>query len=194
ANQHSYVFAMGDVDLDGDQDLVTSPTGQNHRLYNNNASNGNWVKFRVVGQGANGFGVGTVIDVHAAGVWQCRELQMGNNFKAQNDHLQHFGLAAATHMDEIVVAWPGGDTRTLTGYAANETWTLYPPERMGDVNNDGRIDAYDITRALDAMRSPFKPGDEIFDMDGNGHLTIADISLMGLEVSDRFQRGLRAGP
>ena len=192
--QHSYVFAMGDVDMDGDLDLVTSPTGENLRLYINNASSGNWAKFRVVGQGNNGFGVGTVIDINAAGVWQCRELQMGNNFKAQNDHLQHVGLAGATHMDEIVVAWPGGDTRTLTGYSANETWTLYPPERMGDRNGNGRIDASDVAHALLSMQTPFKPGDEIFDMDGNGYLSAEDIELMGLSVSDRFRGGVRAGP
>ncbi len=192
--QHSYVFAMGDVDLDGDLDLITSATNQNLRLYLNNASNGNWTKFRVVGQGNNGFGVGTVIDVLAAGVWQCRELQMGNNFKAQNDHLQHFGLSAAAQMDQIVVAWPGGDTRTLTGYEANRTWTLYPPERMGDANNNGRVDAADILAAKASMKTFFQPGHEIFDMDGNGSLDDQDLALMGLRVSDRFQEGVHAGP
>lgn len=192
----SWVFAMGDVDMDGDLDILTQTHNQKLRLFINHASDGNWVKFRVVGRGHNRFGVGTFLEARVGSVWQTRELQMGNNYKAQNDHLQHFGLAEATQVDELIVTWPGGgSTRTLTGYAANQTWTIYPPERLGDADGDGDVDASDYRQAILAFVNPagFVPGSEVFDMDGDGDVDILDLRTIGDMVfltSNRRMPGL----
>ena len=65
---------------------------------------------------------------------------------------------------------------------------------MGDANNNGRVDTLDIIGALACMNGPFAPGCEIYDMDGNGYLSVEDIMLMGLRLSDRFRGGVSAGP
>ncbi len=187
----SYCCAAADVDNDGDLDLLVQTNSKRLALHiNNEGDRFSWVKFNVVGQGANLFGIGAQVDVTSAGVTQMREVFAGHNYKSQNHRVLHFGLKDNAFLDEIIVSWPGGDSRTLTGYFGHYTWTLYPPERMGDANNNGRIDAQDILGAILCMDSSFTPGCEIYDMDGNGYLSFDDILLMGLRVSGRFMGGI----
>ncbi len=191
----SYCVAAGDVDNDGDIDLLVQTHSQRLSLHiNNQGQNLSWVKFEVVGQGANVFGVGAQVDVTSGGFTQMGEVFGGHNYKSQNHRVLHFGLKDNAFLDEVTITWPGGDSRTLTGYFGHSTWTLYPPERMGDANGNGRVDAADILAAKASMKTFFQPGHEIFDMDGNGYLDDQDIGLMGLRVTNRFQGGVRAGP
>lgn len=191
----SYCVAAGDVDNDGDIDLLVQTHAQQLALHiNNQGQNLSWVKFNVVGQGANLFAIGAQVDVTSGGVTQMREVFGGHNYKSQNHRVLHFGLKDNALLDEIVVTWPGGDSRTLTNYFGHQTWTLYPPERMGDANNNGRVDTLDIINAMSCMDGFFEPGCEIFDMDGNGYLDFNDIVLMGLEISNRYLGGVKAGP
>jgi len=183
----SYCCAAADVDNDGDLDLLVQTHSQQLSLHiNNEGTNRSWAKFEVVGRGANLFAIGAQVDVTSAGVTQMREVFGGHNYKSQNHRVLHFGLDDNALLDEITVMWPGGDTRTLTNYFGHQTWKLYPPERMGDANNNGRVDTLDLIAAMSCMKSFFQPGCEIFDMDGNGYLSMNDILLMGLQISGRF--------
>lgn len=54
----------------------------------------------------------------------------GNNYKGQNEFTVHFGLGTTAMVDEVVVTWPGGHTRTLTNLVAKRTYKVHP---AGDI-------------------------------------------------------------
>lgn len=170
----SYCTAVGDVDDDGDLDLAVWSRQQNIRLYmNQEGHKRRWAKLVVIGEGRNKFGIGATVTISAGGRRQIRHLMAGNNFKGQDSNELHFGLDTARTLDEIVVLWPGGTTRTLTNYAGNKTWKLYPPSRLGDANGDGVVGADDLA-AFDACLGVVRPGCEAMDVDGNGDVNDAD--------------------
>lgn len=193
-----FCVAVGDVDGDNDLDLFVGNTNGKVRLYINNsidAQTNNWVRFNVVGNNANIYGVGTCVDIEAGGLSQVREVRAGVNYKAQDEFTLHFGLAAETEVDDIVMVFNGGQVRTLTGAPANETWTLYPQSRLGDPDGNGRIDWYELSAAVNARTAPgakIVPGQEIFDMDGDFDIDLDDLVEMGLGL--RTPRVLRFNP
>ncbi|MDX9911369.1 MAG: CRTAC1 family protein [Phycisphaerales bacterium] len=175
----SYCMAIADIDLDGDLDLVVQSHGVNLRMYvNQSGANGNWARFKVAPNSGNTFAVGAIVEILANGKKQFREVYNGANYKSQNEHTLHFGLGAATTMQTIRAVWPGGESRTLHNYPANETWTVYPAARLGDANGNGAIDAADLRAALARLPGPFQPGDEVFDMDGDGDVDASDVGAM----------------
>jgi len=181
----SYCMALGDVDMDGDLDLLVQSDGVNVRLYMNDGGNQrSWTKLRVVGQGANLHAVGATIKLTAGGITQTREIHAGANYKSDNERTVHFGLADEPMIDAIDVLWPGGTTRTIANMPANETWTIYPPEALGDGDFDGDIDFDDIVLAAHCFTGPtpgnLRPGCEIFDMDSDGDIDFDDLVAMGL--------------
>lgn len=183
-SDNSYCVAAADVTGNGALDLLVSSRFQPIRLFiNNEGASRRWVKFNVVGRGANTFGVGANVEVVAGGVTQLREVFAGHNYKSSNEMTLHFGMDAALMIDEINIMWPGGTTRTIQNMPTNQTWTLYPPERLGDANGNGVIDASDIRAAFQCLTSgpgSITPGCEIFDMNGDGNIDADDLELMGL--------------
>lgn len=173
----SFTHALGDIDKDGDIDIVQSNLGQPIKIMiNYEGSKRSWARFRVVGLGANTHGIGTRLVVTVDGVSQWREIIAGNNYKSMNEPIAHLGLGSASTVDTIAVTWIGGTTRTLTNYPAKKEWTVYPPDRLGDVNNDGELNAIDLSACVLALAgSPqVSPGSELFDFNGDGKLDAAD--------------------
>lgn len=200
-NEASDVFcvAIGDVDGDNDLDILAGDTSGKAHLYINNsvdAQTNNWVRFNVVGNNANQYGIGTCVDISAAGKAQVREVRSGVNYKAQDELTLHYGLGSETSVDTISVNFPGGETRTLTNAPANQTWTLYPQARLGDPNGNGRIDWFELSMAISAYHRTggFQAGDEIFDFDGDFDIDLNDLAEMGLGLRTPKVKGFNVGP
>ena len=181
-----FCVAVGDIDGDNDLDMIVGNTLGKAHLYINNsvdAATNNWLRFDVVGNNANAFGIGTCIEIQTPGKIQVREVRAGENYKAQNEYTMHFGLGSEKQASVVSVEFPGGEIRTLTGAPANNRWTIYPQARLGDANGNGRIDWYEISAAVQARTAPgqkIEPGDEIFDMDGDFDIDLNDLAEMGL--------------
>jgi len=195
-----FSVAVGDIDGDNDIDILAGDTEGKAHLYINHsadAQTNNWVRFNVVGNNANRFGVGTCVDIRTPGKSQVREVRSGVNYKAQEGYTLQFGLGSEQLVNSVTMVYTGGETRILTNAPANETWTLYPQSRLGDPNNNGRIDWSEVSQAIHARTPPgghIMPGQEIFDMDGDFDIDLDDLALMGLGIRTPSVFRFSAGP
>ncbi|MFQ5410733.1 MAG: CRTAC1 family protein, partial [Phycisphaerae bacterium] len=176
----SFTTAVGDIDDDGDLDMLLSNVNERIKLFiNQEGETRNWIKFDVVGRGHNLFAIGANIEARTGATWRIREVIAGCNFKSQNQLVQHFGLGSATLVDEVMIRWPGGVTRTLTQVPINGTWRVYPPERLGDGDSDGDIDLIDAALFIDVLLGIDSNFDHFLlnDMNGDSAVNGVDVQL-----------------
>ena len=180
----SFVSIVGDLDRDGDLDLIQNNYAGPVRLYmNNEGSQRAWVRLRVAGEGRVRDAIGasatlTSIEIGQASQTQWREVLCGGNgYLGQNEMTLHFGLGAAVSVPSVVVRWPAnGPVRTLTNVPLRATWTAYPPSRLGDVNADGAVSLADWTQFAKWGLGAVTAGREMLDFDGDFDLDAADVS------------------
>jgi hypothetical protein len=97
-------LAVGDLDDDGDLDLVISNMDDVPTLLENRQSTGHhWVGFRLKKEGANPFAIGARVSVEAAGRRQVREVRSGGSYLSQNDLRAHFGLGDFAGLVDVQV-------------------------------------------------------------------------------------------
>ncbi|HUB51639.1 MAG TPA: ASPIC/UnbV domain-containing protein, partial [Terracidiphilus sp.] len=63
-----------------------------------------------------------------AGKRQTEERVASSGYLSQNDGRLHFGLGAATSIDQITVRWPSGHVQTLSGQAVDCVITVEEPK------------------------------------------------------------------
>lgn len=112
--------AFGDLDDDGDTDLVISNQLGRARLWQNVGANGRpWIGVETAGTKSNRDGTGARIEVHTADGIQVRERQAGASYLSSNDPRLNFGVGAAGAVDSLVVEWPSGARSVLVAPAVN---------------------------------------------------------------------------
>ncbi len=113
----SRALACGDVDNDGDVDLLVTNTAGAARLFLNNAPKpGHWLSVRVVDPalgGRDAYGAG--VTVEAAGRQWRRAAVPGTSYLSSHDPRVHFGLGSATAVDRITIRWPDGLEESFPG-------------------------------------------------------------------------------
>ena len=118
--------AFGDIDNDGDIDVVVSNNGGPVRLLVNQGTAGrHWLQVRLEQATANRFAVGALVGVERAGtptIW--RRVRTDGSYLSASDLRVHFGLGSAAAIQAVVVAWPDGRRERRTDIAADRILTL----------------------------------------------------------------------
>ncbi len=181
----AFTVAHGDLDLDGDLDVLLNNLSHPVEIFFNQATaDRRWLRLRIAGEFPNWHGVGAVAIVRHGGPKRQRAqwrqvLVGGNGYLAQHETTLHYGLGSDAVADEIVVVWPcDGGQRVLTGLPADQVWTILPESRLGDLDDDGDVDAADRDLMLEWVETPLVPGREAADLDGDADLDRADLSLL----------------
>lgn len=122
----SRTLVGGDIDNDGDLDLLITNNGAPPNLLLNDGGDaaGNALLVRLVGTTDNSSAIGTRLVLTAGGRRLLREVQSGSSYLGQNDLRVHFGLGQATRADRLEIRWPNGTRETVARIAANQVITL----------------------------------------------------------------------
>jgi hypothetical protein len=118
-------LATGDIDNDGDLDLLVTNNGRAAELLRNDGGNrGNALLVKLRGSGANTEAIGARIRVTAGARTQMRDIKAGSSYLSQNDLRAHFGLGTAAVVERLDIQWPSGATETVRDVAANQIVTV----------------------------------------------------------------------
>jgi tetratricopeptide (TPR) repeat protein len=107
--------AFGDLDNDGDIDIVISDyAGSVHLLRNEGGNRNHWVALDLRGTKSNRDGIGAkVILTTEKGLRQYATVSTAGSYLSANDRRAFFGLGAEMSIREVRVQWPSGTTQTL---------------------------------------------------------------------------------
>ena len=111
--------AVGDIDLDGDVDLLAFNLGSAPTLLRNETSSHPAAIHLALVRPSGGVAYGARARVMIDGRWVVREISSGRSFLSQSSPDLHFGLSQSSKADSIRIRWPDG------------TWQALPPMPAG---------------------------------------------------------------
>ncbi len=124
--------AYGDLDNDGDLDLVVNNVNMDAFVYRNKSetlnANRNFLKVELKGEEKNTGGIGAKVSIFQNGLRHVQEQIPTRGFQSSMDYILNFGLPTDKKMDTLIVQWPSGKTSLLTDVAPNQKLTISEQE------------------------------------------------------------------
>ncbi|SHM41362.1 Repeat domain-containing protein [Cyclobacterium lianum] len=127
--------AWGDLDNDGDLDLVTNNLNELASIYlNNSKENSPYLKIKVNFTAPNHFGIGTKVISWHQGKMQLKQLYTTKGFQSASEPLIHFGFENRQPIDSLLLIWPDNSFEMKYEVAVNQTLILNPKENRQTVD------------------------------------------------------------
>ena len=118
-------IAFGDLNNDGNVDVVVYNVGAPPSVFLNETRNANHrVLFRLVGTKSNRAAIGARVTVHTSAMTQMAEVRGGTGYLSCNDLRLHFGLGADAVMTKVEIQWPSGAKDELQNLAGDAIYTI----------------------------------------------------------------------
>jgi len=126
--------AYGDLDNDGDLDLVVNNVNMPCFIYRNESvqqhPENKFLKVSLQGEGKNTFGTGAKVTVHYSKTIAYQEQMPMRGFESTVDNRLNFGLGKTTKIDSVVVQWPDGKENILKDVQPNQQITVKQSEAV----------------------------------------------------------------
>ncbi len=111
--------ATGDIDNDGDIDLVINNLSGRAVILRNDTPSGHWITLTVLPRRGNRDGLGTSVWIEAGGMRQRAVIHGAVTYLSQIDRRVHFGLGRAEKIDRLEILWPDREREIFENLAVD---------------------------------------------------------------------------
>lgn len=128
---YSMGAAYGDLDNDGDLDLIVNNLNAPASVYRNNSESVNghsFINIKLEGEGKNTFGIGAVVEVEAGNIKTTQALNPSRGWLSSVDYTLTFGMGREKKIKRLTVRWPDGRIQIVNNPSINTTVTLSQKE------------------------------------------------------------------
>ncbi len=98
--------AFGDLDNDGDLDLIVNNLNDEAFIYKNDLASAKALRIRLEGPKQNTYGLGAKVYVFGGDSLMFEQFNTARGYISSVEPVLHFGLGALTKVDRVVVEWP----------------------------------------------------------------------------------------
>ena len=119
--------AYGDLDNDGDLDLVINNVNMEAFVYENHTdsmTDNHYIKLKFEGPDSNKFAIGTSVHLYYDNNVVFQELIPSRGFQSSMDYEMTIGLGKTTSIDSLRVIWPDDQTQLTENLTADQTLVL----------------------------------------------------------------------
>lgn len=126
--------AYGDLDQDGDLDLVVNNINSEALLLENKSDRvkekTNFIRIQLKGTPINTAAIGSTVEIFSDDMHQVKKLLSGRGYLSQPESALHFGLGGQSKIDSVVITWPDTKKQVVKNPEPNQLIIIeYSPNR-----------------------------------------------------------------
>ena len=118
--------AVGDLDNDGDLDLVVNNLNAPAQVFENTSTfqENRFIQFELIDETTNLNAIGAKVEIYHEGAYQYQELYPTRGYLSSVSRRMHFGLDNVPKVDSVIITWPDQQVQYLYDVPGNRMITI----------------------------------------------------------------------